>query len=115
MGSNTGGRPQNEDAIWSCRAAQKYGYASEFNTLVAISGDLILSSSHDDMCMCCCVHSTEHIRNDPPEMSNGHEFGAPETSGTFHAAHDFTMHNATFNDVQGNYVRDHFVACIDRR
>ena len=38
-------------------------------------------------------------------------FGA--TSGTFHAAHDFAIDKATFNDVQGNYVRDHFVACVD--
>jgi hypothetical protein len=75
---------------------------------------LILSSSHDANLL-----RTQRIHHEPilhcPEMSNGHGFGAPETSGAFHAAHHFAMHNATFNDVQGNYYvqRDHFVACVD--
>ena len=51
-------------------------------------------------------------------MSNELGFGAPATrqslfltskSGSFHAAHDFTINSSTFNDVRGNYVRDHFV------
>jgi hypothetical protein len=46
-------------------------------------------------------------------MSNELGFGALEASGAFHAAHDFAIDKATFNDVQGNYVRDHFIACVD--
>ena len=48
-------------------------------------------------------------------MSNERGFGASEASGAFRAAHDFAINNSTLNDVQGNYVRDHFVACVDRR
>ena len=52
-------------------------------------------------------------------MANELGFSTPETgdrlaltSGAFHAAHDFTVNNSTFNDVHGNYVRDsHFIAC----
>jgi hypothetical protein len=46
-------------------------------------------------------------------MSNELGFGAPEASGAFHATHDFAIDTATFNDVQGNYVCDHFIARID--
>ena len=55
------------------------------------------------------------IRNDKPlasEMSNELGFDAPKASGAFRAAHDFSINNSTMNDVQGNYVRVHFVACV---
>jgi hypothetical protein len=55
------------------------------------------------------------LRNDKPiasEMSNELGFDAPEASGAFRAAHDFAINNSTMNDVKGNYVRDHFVACV---
>jgi hypothetical protein len=48
-------------------------------------------------------------------MPNELGFGAPEASGAFHAAHDFAINNSTLNDVQGNLVRGHFVACVDHR
>ena len=46
-------------------------------------------------------------------MTNELGFSAPEASGAFRAAHDFAINNSTLNDVRGNYVRDHFVACVD--
>lgn len=48
-------------------------------------------------------------------MTNELGFSAPEASGAFRAAHDFAINNSTLNDVRGNYVRDHFVACVDHR
>ena len=48
-------------------------------------------------------------------MSNELAFGAPEASGAFRAAHDFAIDKATFTDVQGNYVRDHFIAFVNYR
>ena len=55
-------------------------------------------------------------RNDKPnasEMSNELVLGAPGTSGAFHSAHDFSIKDGTFIDVQGNYVSNRFVACDD--
>ena len=48
-------------------------------------------------------------------MSNELAFGALKASGAFHAAHDFAIDKATITDVQGNYVRDHFVAFANYR
>ena len=45
-------------------------------------------------------------------MTNELRFGTPEASGAFRAAHDFVINNSTLNGVQGNYVRDQFVACV---
>jgi hypothetical protein len=47
-------------------------------------------------------------------MLNELGFDAPEAPmpGAFCAAHDFSINNSTMNDVQGNYIRDHFVACV---
>jgi hypothetical protein len=55
------------------------------------------------------------IRNDKPiasEMSIELGIDAPKASGAFRAAHDFSINNSTMNDVQGNYVRDHFLTCV---
>ena len=52
------------------------------------------------------------MRNDKPNdkpATPEFVFGAPGAPGAFRAAHHFSIHNSTLNDVQGNYVRDHFV------
>lgn len=48
-------------------------------------------------------------------MSNGAPVTGQLLINAFHAAHDFVIKNSTFIDVQGNYVRDHFVACVVHR
>jgi hypothetical protein len=61
------------------------------------------------------VRDSVAIRNDKPiasEMSNDLVFSAPGAPGAFHSAHHFAINNSTLNDVQGNYVRRRFVACV---
>jgi hypothetical protein len=59
---------------------------------------------------------SDTTRNDNPiasEMSNELIFDAPGASGAFHSAHDFSIKDSTFVDVQGNYVSSRFVSCED--
>jgi hypothetical protein len=60
-----------------------------------------------------CPDSVANDRSVTSEMSNELKLGAPGASVTFRAVHNLAINNSTLNDVQGNYVRDHFVACVD--
>jgi hypothetical protein len=58
------------------------------------------------------VRDSIAIRNDRPIASEMPNDLAPGAPGAFHSTHHVAINNSTLNDVQGNYVRRRFVACV---